>query len=422
MNDRLSGPVGEIAEGLRRGIRPSLVENRRVLVITPDGTRTALLDRMIPALQSALTGMKAGGVDYMVALGSHRILSLEEIQRLYGADEPSFGGSRFFNHRWDRPDTLIRIGRIGSGEVGDLTEGLFHEPVDVDINRMIFEYDQVIILGPVFPHEVAGFSGGYKYLFPGVSGGEFLHFFHWVGAVATCWNTIGREDNPVRRLIDRAAGFLDLNVLTINTVVSPEGRLEGMYIGGERDAWLRAVAHSARIHIVRKKRPYSLVVGRAKRMYDELWTAGKVMYKLEPVVARGGTLIILGKHIDTVSHTWGTYLEKIGYHVRDYFLADMGRYRDIPKAVLAHSTHVKGLGRFREGVESPRIQVVLATSIPEETCERIGLGYMDPDALDPDEYRDREEEGILVVDSAGEMLYRLEREPPFEGGRLIEEE
>ena len=143
-------------------------------------------------------------------------------------------------------------------------------------------------------------------------------------------------------------------------------------------------------------------------MYDEIWTGGKVMYKLEQVVADNGKLIIYAPHIDRVSSTWGDYIEKIGYHVRDYFLFQMENFKDVPRGVLAHSTHVCGTGIYQNGIEKPRIQVVLATSISKEKCEQINLGYMDPAGIRIADYMGREEEDILYVDHAGEILYRLE--------------
>jgi nickel-dependent lactate racemase len=161
------------------------------------------------------------------------------------------------------------------------------------------------------------------------------------------------------------------------------------------------------VHVVTKPRPYKVVLGRAPEMYDELWTAGKVMYKLEQVVADNGTLIIYGPHIKRVSRTWGEPIQRIGYHVRDYFLAEMARFADIPRGVLAHSTHVKGLGSFSRGQERPRIEVVLATGISPQECQRINLGYLDPAALRLGDFQGREDQGVLFVDRAGEVLYRL---------------
>jgi hypothetical protein len=265
----------------------------------------------------------------------------------------------------------------------------------------------VLILGPVFPHEVVGFSGGAKYLFPGISGGAFLHFFHWLGALITCRKIIGRKETPVRRVIDRALETIDLPIHCLAMVVDPEARLCGLFCGNVREAWSAAADLSAANHIVEKRWPFRIVLGRAPEMYDEIWTAGKVVYKLEQVVAPGGTLIIFAPHIHEISRTWGEQIEKIGYHVRDYFLARPEEFCGIPRGVLAHSTHVCGTGCYENGIETPDVRVVLATAIPEETCRRIGLGYLDPASIRIDDYRDREEEGVLFVDHAGETLYRL---------------
>jgi len=145
------------------------------------------------------------------------------------------------------------------------------------------------------------------------------------------------------------------------------------------------------------------------KMYDDLWLAAKGMYKVEPAVADGGEVIIYAPHITEVSYTYGEIIDRIGYHVRDYFLKQWERFKDYPWAVLAHSTHLRGVGTYdaETGVEKPRIQVTLATGIPEERCRRINLGYLDPKTVDPEKWAHREDEGILLVHKAGEMLYRV---------------
>ena len=145
-------------------------------------------------------------------------------------------------------------------------------------------------------------------------------------------------------------------------------------------------------------------------MYDELWVGGKCMYKLEPVVAEGGELIIYAPHIREISLT---LIRKIGYHCRDYFLKQWDEYKDFPWGVLAHSTHVRGIGTYKEGVERCRVQVTLATGIPEEVCREINLGYRDPAQIGPQELANREEEGVLLVPNAGEMLYHLRQRPDW---------
>ena len=395
---------------IETGTRASLYENKRVLVLTPDATRTCPLPMLVRAVRETI-GSRAAQLDFMVALGTHPPLAEETILKLYGITarrrQEAFAGSRFLNHRWDLEDTFMEIGTLGAKAVEETSGGLLSEEVPILINKAICQYDLVLIVGPVFPHEVVGFSGGAKYLFPGISGGDFLHFFHWLGAVMTCWNTIGFKDTPMRRLIHQAMGKVKIPIHCLAMVVTPENRLCGFYAGGPAEAWSDAADLSARVHIVTKPKPYRIVLGKAPAMYEEIWTAGKVMYKLEQVVADGGTLVIYGPHIHEISTTWGDRIERIGYHVRDYFLADMARFKDIPRGVLAHSTHVRGTGTYKDGVEKPRIQVVLATSIPRETCERIHLGYMNPDDINPDDYMNREDQGILYVERAGEILHRL---------------
>lgn len=403
----------KVREIVEAGTPARLYENRRVLVLTPDGTRTCPLPMMVRILREVI-GERAAGLDFMVALGTHPVLQEEEILALYGIGpeerKARFGRSAFFCHRWDRPGTFQRLGELSAEEVESISGGLLKERVPIDINRRIFDYDLILIAGPVFPHEVVGFSGGAKYLFPGISGGEFLHFFHWLGALITCREIIGKKDTPVRRVIDRAIEKIDRPVHCLAMVVDPEARLRGLFAGDIRETWSAAADLSAKVHIVTKRKSFHTVLGRAPAMYDELWTAGKVVYKLEQVVAPGGRLILYAPHIREISRTWGEQIEQIGYHVRDYFLARMEGFRDIPRGVLAHSTHVRGTGRYENGVERPDIDVVLATAIPRGKCEQICLGYLDPGQIRLADYMDRESEGILYVERAGETLYRLERE------------
>jgi nickel-dependent lactate racemase len=387
-----------------------LYENKRVLVLTPDGTRTCPLPMMVRLLGEVI-GARAARLDFMVALGTHPVMTEQQVLDLYKISPrdrtETFGRSRFFCHRWDEPSTFQRIGELTEEEVATISGGLLKERVPIDINKSIFDYDLIMILGPVFPHEVVGFSGGAKYLFPGISGGEFLHFFHWLGALITCRKIIGRKDTPVRRVIHRALEQIRLPIHCLAMVIDPAAQLCGLFTGDVREAWSAAADLSASIHIVEKKRPFRVVLGRAPEMYDEIWVAGKVVYKLEQVVAPGGTLIVYAPHIKEISTTWGEQIEKVGYHVRDYFLAHPEILCTVPRGVLGHSTYVCGTGCYENGVETPDIKVVLATAIPEEKCRRIGLGYLDPASIRIDDYRDREEEGVLFVDHAGETLYRL---------------
>ena len=133
------------------------------------------------------------------------------------------------------------------------------------------------------------------------------------------------------------------------------------------------------------------------------------MYKMEPAIADGGEVVIFAPYITEISYTHGKVIDEVGYHVRDYFLKQWDRFNQYPWGVLAHSTHLRGIGRYdlSTGIESPRIKVTLATGIPKERCERVNLSYLDPDAVSLEDWKGREAEGVLVVPKAGEMLYRV---------------
>jgi nickel-dependent lactate racemase len=364
----------------------------------------------------AQIGAGAAAFDVMIALGTHQPMNEEAICRrleISGEERRSkYGAVRLFNHEWDNPSALKSIGTIPASVIKDLSGGLFAIDISVNVNRRLFEYDQIIIAGPVFPHEVVGFSGGNKYLFPGVSGPEVLNFFHWLGAVVTNPMIIGNKYTPVRRVVDHAGAMVTIPKLCFCMVVD-RAQLAGLFVGSPENAWDQASDLSRQLHITYKERPFKTVLSCAPPMYNELWVGGKCMYKLEPVVADGGELIIYAPHIREISATHGALIRKIGYHCRDYFLKQWDKYKDLSWGVLAHSTHVRGIGSYEDGVEHCRIQVSLATGIPKETCKEIKLGYRDPARIDPQEFANLQEEGVLLVPKAGEMLYHLRQRPDW---------
>lgn len=393
---------------------------KKVLLIIPDSTRTAPIGTMFQALHEEL-GAVTAAFDILVALGTHQPMSEEAICRrldlTLAERQAHYRRVKFFNHAWDDPDALQEIGTIPTEEIRALSGGLFGMDVKVQVNRLLFQYDQIIIVGPVFPHEVVGFSGGNKYLFPGVGGPEILNFFHWLGAVVTNPRIIGNTWTPVRRVVDRAGQMVSVPKLCFCLVVDG-AHFAGLFAGSPEAAWEQASALSRERHIIFKERPYHTILSCAPPMYDELWTGGKAMYKLEPVLADGGELIIYAPHIREVSVTHGRLIEEIGYHCRDYFLKQWERFRHYPWGVLAHSSHVHGGGTFESGVEVPRARVTLATGLSREQCRKINLGYRDPATIQIEDYAGRESEGVLLVRKAGEMLYQLQNPPAWANGQI----
>ncbi|MGH9766317.1 MAG: lactate racemase domain-containing protein [Blastocatellia bacterium] len=401
----------EVRELMTAALSRAGLDGKRVLIIIPDSTRTAPIPMMF-RLFHELLGDRVVALDFLIALGTHQPMSEEAINRHVGitAEQRAtrFAETNIYNHRWDAPDQLFELGEISESEIAEITRGLLRQSVKARLNKLIFDYDQLVVCGPTFPHEVVGFSGGNKYFFPGVSGAEVIDFSHWLGAVITSYEVIGTKYTPVRRVIDRAASFIGLPKLCFSMVVKGE-ELAGLYIGSPEDAYEEAASLSSRIHINWVERPFKRVLSVMPKMYDDIWTASKGMYKLEPAIEDGGEVIIYAPHIDEISYTHGRILDEIGYHVRDYFVKQWGRFKHHPWGVIAHSTHLRGIGGYdaETGVESPRIRVTLATKIPRERCERVNLDYLDPETINLDEWKGREDEGILFVPKAGEMLYRL---------------
>ncbi|WP_052888727.1 lactate racemase domain-containing protein [Thermogemmatispora carboxidivorans] len=401
----------QVSNLLQRALEPLALAGKRVLIIIPDGTRSAPIPLFFRLLNEQLHG-RVAQVDYLIALGTHPPLSEAAITALVGLSMEEraqvYPGLRIFNHQWDRPEMLHVLGTLSAEEVELLTEGLLREEIVVSLNRRILDYDQLIICGPVFPHEVAGFSGGAKYLFPGIAGPDIINTTHWLGALVTSLHTIGIKDTPVRRLLHRAAELVPRPLLVLALVVQGQ-HLHGLYIGDYQRAFEAAADLSARLNIVTHPHPYQLVLAVAAPLYPDLWTGAKAMYKTEPIVADGGEVIIYAPWISEFSSTHGPLIERVGYHVRDYFLKQPERFRTLPGTIKAHSTHVKGAGSYdaTTGREQPRIQVTLATGIDAERCQRVNLGYRDPRTIDPEAWKGREAEGILVVEHAGEVLHRL---------------
>lgn len=396
---------------LEEGLGKVDLSGKRVLVIIPDSTRSGPIPMMFRLISEGLLP-RVKKLDYIVALGTHRAMSEEQLCDLVGISAAeranTYGAIGLYNH--DFMNDVTKIGTIPAKRIRELAGGLMEMDVDVTVNKRLFEYDHLLICGPVFPHEVAGFSGGLKYFFPGVSGPDVTNFTHWLGAVITNVKTIGTLRTPVRQVIEEAASFIKIPTTAICMVVKGHHDLPGLYVGEPIETQAAAAELSKDIHIIYVDRPYKTVLSVMPELYDDIWTAGKGMYKMEPVVADGGRVIIYAPHIDEVSYTHGKVLDRIGYHVRDYFRARWDEFKHEPWGVIAHSTHVKGTGTYENGVEKPRVEVILATGVPKERCERINLGYMDPASINPDEWAARNDPDTLVVPRAGEMLYRLKSE------------
>jgi lactate racemase len=385
-------------------------DGRSVCLLVPDGTRTCPLPLLIQAIHAELHG-RVSRLTVLVALGTHAPMSEQELA-LHLGYEPGGRSDRYpsmavLNHEWWNPAAFTDIGTIGADRIAELSDGMLTHSCRVRINRAVVEHDVTVIVGPVFPHEVVGFSGGNKYLFPGVSGRELIDLSHWLGALITSASIIGtRGITPVRALIDEAASMVAGERYALCMVTKSHTRdLHAMMFGDPSAAWAAAADVSAQAHIRYLDSPVRRVLSLIPAKYGDMWTGAKGFYKVEPVVADGGQVILYAPHITQIAAMHPAIAE-IGYHCRDYFVKQWDRFASLHWSDLAHSTHLRGAGTWDEiNGEHDRVTVTLATGISEDLTRAVNLDYLDPGQVDPAAWAADGE--TLVVPDAGEDLYRL---------------
>ena len=317
------------------------LDGRSLCLVIPDATRSCPLPLLLDAIQEAVNA-RVSSCNVVIALGTHAPMSDESIRALVGTDSLAV-----VNHAWWENQTFVGVGTLSSASVFEISGGRLDEAVEVRINRLVLESDVTIIVGPVLPHEVVGFSGGNKYLFPGLSGQELIDVTHWLGALLTSSEIIGtRGVTPVRALVDAAANLVPGERHALCVVVDHDtGGLRSLAFGEPVGAWADAAEVSARTHIVYLPHPVQRVLSLVPRRYADLWTGAKGFYKVEPVVADAGEVVLYAPHITEIAAMHPALMD-IGYHCRDYFLADWERYRHYPRGDLAHSTHLFGAGTY----------------------------------------------------------------------------
>jgi nickel-dependent lactate racemase len=379
------------------------LDGKSVCVIVPDATRSCPLPLLLGAVHAALDG-RASRITVLVALGTHAPMNEAQLARHLGGPYPGF---EVLNHEWWVPSALVSVGNISADRVAELSEGRMKRAVDVTLNRAVVDHDVCLVVGPVFPHEVVGFSGGNKYFFPGVAGQEIIDFSHWLGALITSAEIIGtRGITPVRALINEAAALIPSRRLALCLVVqSGTGALHAASFGPPEDAWAACADVSAETHVRYLDAPVRRILSMIPAKYDDMWTGAKGFYKVEPVVADGGQVILYAPHITRISEMHPE-IEEIGYHCRDYFVKQWESFAHHHWGVLAHSTHLRGAGTWDPQTgEHDRVTVTLATGIPEDVVRRANLDYLDPASVDIEALTADPE--TMVIPQAGEVLFRL---------------
>ena len=395
----------------------SLGSDARVLAIIPDKTRDDNTDILFPFAAEILFERNVAKFDALVAQGTHMPMTEEEKREKIGlrdgAQAPGLG--QIYDHQWNRPEELVTLGELSAERVSELTGGLINDAVTVNLNRLLAPgiYDTVLIFGATVPHEVAGFAGGAKYFFPGVAGPDLTHATHWLGALASIENIIGRIETPTRHMIEAAADFVPARIISINSVVTRDDdnrlRTYALFAGDFREAFRLAAEVSREVHIKYTGRKYKRVVALLDEHYDELWVGGKASYKLGGIIEEGGELIIYAPHLRAISETHGLLIEKYGYAPLDRVREMVALSTELQQnlAVAAHLAHVSYAGQRDEtGRVVPRYRITMASALDEATCQRVNLGYMDYRQFRREDYES--DPDTLVVERAGRDLYLVE--------------
>ena len=413
-NSSVGGAEGFLSDGqivgfIDRAFASINVTNKNVVLIVPDATRSCPMPTLLPLIEKNLSESKS--ITALIALGTHAAMNQVEIDNFFAAGKSVsdlYPNISFINHEWWKLETFVQVGVITTDQMKSISVGRLDREVPILINRLVTEADLILIVGPVFPHEVVGFSGGAKYLFPGVSGKQMIDTSHWLGALISSSEIIGATGiTPVREMINTAASYVKTEMYALCLVVqSGTGHLEAISFAKPHSAWEIASAISAQTHVNYLKKPVKRVLSIIPERYADIWTAAKGMYKVEPVIADGGEVIIYAPHVTEFAYTHPE-LEEIGYHCREFFTKQWDIYSQFPTGLLAHSTHLRGAGTFDEfNGEQLRITVTLATGISESRVRAMNLNYLDPSTLDVSEYED--DLYTMVLPNAGEILYRLE--------------
>lgn len=269
---------------------------KKVLIIPPDFTRCySYAGEITQYLYKKLSA--SAEVDVMPALGTHMAMNEEEMQKFFGDVVPR---ERMIVHHW-QTDT-VRLGYVPAEVCSDISNGLFPEQIDVEVNHLLIDggYDLILSVGQVVPHEVVGMANYSKNIFVGTGGREMINKSHMLSAICGMEKALGVVDSPARKVYDYAQqhfidGKLPLVYLqTVTTRENDEIKLHGLYIGASRKPFEKAAELAQKLNIVH-------VDHRAKKVVTYLdpeelkttWVGNKGIYRTRMIVADGGELVLL---------------------------------------------------------------------------------------------------------------------------------
>ena len=353
VRDALASPIGapRVADLVRQK-RPGGVKS--VLIVVDDVSRPTPIHVVLPLLLAELraAGVPDTGIEFLLALGSHRFMTPAEIAAKVGADI----ASRYpvHNHDWKDPHVCELIGRTAQG-------------VDVWINKRVASADLVIGVGRIMPIEVCGFTGGGKILVPGVCGKLTNDDMHWTRMDLPDHLVIGKRDNPVRASIDQLARTAGLDFI-VNLIMDSMGQIRGVVAGDMVEAHRRGCELALDVHAVRFPGEADIVVADSHPFDIEFWQANKALDQAGLVVRQGGALILVSPCTEGFSATHRELID-FGYPP----VADIKRMvaegRIASKVVAVHMAQVSRIAREKATV------ILVTKGISEHDVRKVGLEY-----------------------------------------------
>jgi nickel-dependent lactate racemase len=340
-----------MTEGLTSLLK-SFPDIQKVLIIPPDFTRYHSGAGTLCEIAWKILGDKVKVV--LPALGTHFPMSEKEIEKMFG----SMPSDLIQAHDWR--NGLTELGRISGEEMSNLSGGRLDYDWPVQVNKILVEedWDLILSIGQVVPHEVVGMANYTKNILVGTGGKEAIDKSHFLGAVSNMEKVMGRAYTPVRQLFNLGADKFckDLPLVYVQTVVAADGAgapvMKGLYIGDDKECYEKAAALAQELNIVLlDKAPHKVVVYLDPEEFRSTWLGNKSIYRTRMAIADKGELIVLapGVHCFGESEEMDGLIRKYGYHGTDHTLDLVKKYPDMAEnlSVAAHLIHGSSEGRFK---------------------------------------------------------------------------
>jgi nickel-dependent lactate racemase len=351
------GSVSEelTANDLKRGLVRALEQlgnKKKVLVLPPDITR---LDSRAGDLTRYIYKYYGKALSAVLpATGTHFPMTSKELTAMF-RDIPH---NLFLEHDWQIG--IKNLGFVPAHYIGKVTQGRWALDWPVQVNRTIIEggFDLILSLGQVVPHEVTGMANFTKNILIGAGGTENIHSSHFISALCGIEQIIGRVETPVRRILDYAAEqFLsDFPIVYVLTVIesmdSKKSVVRGLFIGDDRECFLKAAELARKVNITYLDKPLKkVVVYLDAKKYKSAWLCNKSIYRTRMAMADHGELIVLapGMMCFAEDQVLDILIRKYGYSSPEKIIQYVSENIDLRNnlCVAAHLIHGSSGGRFK---------------------------------------------------------------------------